>query len=110
MDVGGTRKWASVAVLESGLLIERSPLTIAWLLGGYRMPSGGQTYSSELPTSRGLKEIAIGRPQTIRGGGAGAPAQDHLTGHELAVVFAQGTGGRACIPCRRWPSIPNNRR
>ena len=55
------------------------------------MPSGGQTYSSELPASRGLKEIAIGRAHTIRGGGAGAPAQDHLTGHELAVVFAQGT-------------------
>src|SRR6267378_2754206 len=97
MDVGGTRKWASVAVLESGLLIERSPLTIAWLLGGYRMPSGGQTYSSELPTSRGLKEIAIGRPQTIRGGGAGPPAQDHLTDMNLP-LSSTSAPGRALYP------------
>src|ERR1051325_11239954 len=83
MDVGGTRKCPRVAVFEGGLLMRRCPPD--------EMPSGGQTYSGELPTGGGLKEVAVGRPRTIRGGGAGPPAQDHLAGHELAVVFGQGT-------------------
>src|SRR5260370_14885188 len=57
----------------------------------HEIPSGCHTYPSELPTSRGLKEIPIGRPHPIRGCDAGPSAQNHLTGHELAVVFAQCT-------------------
>src|SRR5262245_29718886 len=55
-----------------------------------RNPLGGQTYPGELPASRGLKEVAIGGSHMISGGDAGPSPQNHLTGHELAVVFAQG--------------------
>src|SRR5262249_42465323 len=52
---------------------------------------GCQTYSSELPPRCRLKEMSIGRAHMICRCGARPSAQNHLTGHKLAVVFAQRT-------------------
>ena len=74
-------------------------------------PSDCQTYSSELPPRRWLKEIAVGSAHMIRGCNAGPSAQNHLAGHKLAVVFAECTREVACIPdsrCKGWRSIPNS--
>ena len=40
------------------------------------------------------EEVAIGGADVGGGGDAGASAQDHLAGHELAVVLAEGSGER----------------
>ena len=66
-----------------------------------------QTYSTELPTRFRSKEITIGRPHMIRWCDARPSAQNHLTGHKLAVVLAQrpreGLVSRICGGRARGP-------
>ena len=42
-----------------------------------------------------MKEVAVADAHVVGRGRAGAPAQDHLVAHELAVVLADRTGGDA---------------
>src|SRR5580658_2906933 len=70
-----------------------------------------QTYSGELPTRCGGKEVAVGCTNMIRRSDARASPEDHLTGHEFAVVFAQCTwerfvSGIARVgACRPFPAV-----
>src|SRR5262245_51388324 len=54
----------------------------------------GQTNSGELPTRVRWKEIPIRRAYMSRRRRARTAAQDILSAHELAVVFADCAGGR----------------
>src|SRR6185437_1923206 len=54
-----------------------------------RQPDAG-----ELPARRRMEEIAIARAHVSNGRRARAAAQYPLPAHELAVVFAERTGGR----------------
>src|ERR1039458_5224934 len=58
-------------------------------------PSGavaGEAEAGELPARGGGEEVAVGGADVGGGGDAGASAEDHLGGHELAVVLAEGAG------------------
>ena len=63
----------------------------------------GEPDSRELPARVGGEEVAVGRPDVRARRGARAAAEHVLVAHELAVVFAQGTGQRpiARIGCVR---------
>src|SRR5690349_13783437 len=54
----------------------------------------GQADAGELPAGFGRKKVAIGPAHVAGGRDARTAAQDHLVAHKLAVVFAQGAGGR----------------
>src|SRR5436190_22165769 len=54
-----------------------------------------QAESAELPTCRRIEEIAIALARMPRRRRLRAAAQHHLIDHELAIVLAERTGGRA---------------
>src|SRR5512132_4130296 len=70
-----------------------------------------EAHPGELPALVWIEEVAIGRPQMAVRRDARSSAQDHLIAHELAVVFADGTGRRAitgigCIRAARpFPDV-----
>src|ERR1700761_8212895 len=74
-----------------------------------------QTPSCELPAGGRLQEIAIGCPHMTRRGNTRTSPQDHLTGPELAVVFAQRarknleTGIRGIWTRSPFPTVPEKR-
>ena len=52
----------------------------------------GQAQAGELPACGGWKEVSVSGADVGGGCDAGASAEDHLSGHEFAVVFADGAG------------------
>ncbi len=62
-----------------------------WCQGSLRRVVG-EAEAGELPAGGGGEEVAVGGADVGGGGDAGASAEDHLRGHELAVVLAEGSG------------------
>src|SRR5512132_4513317 len=54
-----------------------------------------EAHPGELPALVWIEEVAIARPHMAVRRDTRASTQDHLIAHELAVVFADGAGGRA---------------
>src|SRR3569623_2842098 len=69
-----------------------------------------QPETRKLPASGRCEEIAIGRADVSRRCDAGATSQNHLGGHELAVILAERSRQRT-IPriagIRRGGPLPN---
>ena len=65
------------------------------LAGGHRARRPvGEADPGQRPPRPGREEVAVGRAGVARRGERAAAAQHHLVGHELAVVLADGAGGR----------------